>query len=275
MSAVQLEIKKKKEREKGHTKCPLFNMNTELPASPMVQYLDGRCSRQSLSETDHAHVISVLFQTASVLVTAVQAGQTQLFVLYPTTRVTTRMSLTAGQLCILLHTSRHRQTVVMLLMELACCLLPLTNTRTAMCFCYLVRSAQILPDSLGLSTHSPLQTTPCHSWCHRSGRHLNCLKQVYLKHKSGPKECTRMIRNGHSFGLTISINTKATRGVRERLPVCSLNSTMAFMVFESANAISQKSLVLPQPSWRSTLMASSSSLNTCKQFDQHNLINAK
>lgn len=47
------------------------------------------------------------------------------------------------------------------------------------------------------------------------------------------------------------------------LPVCSLNSTIAFMVLESARAMSQKSLVLPQPSWRSTLMASSSSLNTC------------
>lgn len=43
---------------------------------------------------------------------------------------------------------------------------------------------RFLPDSLGLSTHSPLQTTRCHSWCHRSGRHLNCLKQVYLKNKS-------------------------------------------------------------------------------------------
>lgn len=69
-----------------------------------MQYLDGRGSRQSLGETDHAHVISVLFQTASVLVTAVQAGQTQLLVLYPATRVTTRVCLTAGQLCILLHT---------------------------------------------------------------------------------------------------------------------------------------------------------------------------
>lgn len=48
------------------------------------------------------------------------------------------------------------------------------------------------------------------------------------------------------------------------LPVCSLNSTIAFIVLESANAISQKSLVLPQPSWRSTLIASSSSLNTCQ-----------
>lgn len=37
---------------------------------------------------------------------------------------------------------------------------------------------------------------------------------------------------------------------------------MAFIVFESAKAMSQKSLVLPQPSWRSTFIASSSSLNT-------------
>lgn len=72
-----------------------------------MEYLDGRGSRQSLSETDHAHVISVLFQTASVLVTAVQTRQTQLLVLYPATRVTTRMSLTAGQLCILLHTYKQ------------------------------------------------------------------------------------------------------------------------------------------------------------------------
>lgn len=74
----------------------------------MVQYLDGRSSRQSLSETDHAHVVSILFQTASVLVTAVQAGQAQLLVLYPATRVTTHMSLTAGQLCILLHTQQSQ-----------------------------------------------------------------------------------------------------------------------------------------------------------------------
>lgn len=45
--------------------------------------------------------------------------------------------------------------------------------------------------------------------------------------------------------------------------MCSRNSTIAFMVLESANAMSQKSLVLPQPSCRSTLMASSSSLKTC------------
>lgn len=55
------------------------------------------------------------------------------------------------------------------------------------------------------------------------------------------------------------------------LPVCSLNSTMAFIVFESARAMSQKSLVLPQPSWRSTFMASSSSLNTCYR-QEHKVI---
>ena len=42
----------------------------------------------------------------------------------------------------------------------------------------------------------------------------------------------------------------------------SLNSTMALRALESARAITQNSFVLPQPSWRSTLMASSSSLNT-------------
>lgn len=102
MAAVQLRIKR--EGSTGHTECPLYNMNTEITTCPMVQYLDGGSSRQSLSETDHAHVISILFQTAGVLVTAVQAGQAQLLILYPATRVTTHMSLTAGQLCILLHT---------------------------------------------------------------------------------------------------------------------------------------------------------------------------
>lgn len=49
-----------------------------------------------------------------------------------------------------------------------------------------------LPDSLGLSTHSPLQTTRCHSWCHKSGRHLSCLKQVYLKHIRRSVTATRL-----------------------------------------------------------------------------------
>lgn len=47
--------------------------------------------------------------------------------------------------------------------------------------------------------------------------------------------------------------------------VPSLNSTMALRALESARAITQKSLVRPQPSCRSTLMASSSSLNTYSQ----------
>lgn len=46
------------------------------------------------------------------------------------------------------------------------------------------------------------------------------------------------------------------------LPVCSRNSTIAFIVLESASAINQNNLVRPQPSWRSTFIASSSSLKT-------------
>ena len=43
----------------------------------------------------------------------------------------------------------------------------------------------------------------------------------------------------------------------------SRNSIIPFSVPESAAAVSQNSFVLPQPSCRFTLMASSSSLNTC------------
>ena len=46
------------------------------------------------------------------------------------------------------------------------------------------------------------------------------------------------------------------------LLIPSLNSTIALSVLESARAINQNNLVLPHPSWRSTLIASSSSLNT-------------
>jgi hypothetical protein len=42
----------------------------------------------------------------------------------------------------------------------------------------------------------------------------------------------------------------------------SRNSTIAFNVQESANAITQKSLVRPHPSCKSTFIASSSSLHT-------------
>lgn len=61
-------------KEDGSSQCHHFRVNTERTACPPVRYLDGRGSGQRLGETDHAHVIGVLFQTASVLVTAVQAG---------------------------------------------------------------------------------------------------------------------------------------------------------------------------------------------------------
>ncbi len=38
-----------------------------------------------------------------------------------------------------------------------------------------------IPDSLGLNIHFLLQTALCRSWCHRSGRRLNCWKLVSLK----------------------------------------------------------------------------------------------
>jgi hypothetical protein len=46
------------------------------------------------------------------------------------------------------------------------------------------------------------------------------------------------------------------------LRVPSRNSTIAFSVHESANAITQNNLVRPHPSCKSTLIASSSSLHT-------------
>ena len=48
------------------------------------------------------------------------------------------------------------------------------------------------------------------------------------------------------------------------LPLPSLNSIMALSVLESASAMIQNNLILPQPSCKSTLIASSSSLNTCQ-----------
>ena len=49
----------------------------------------------------------------------------------------------------------------------------------------------------------------------------------------------------------------------------SLNSTIALSVFESASAITQNNLMRPQPSCRSTLIASSSSLNTWISRQKH------
>lgn len=37
-----------------------------------------------------------------------------------------------------------------------------------------------IPDNLGLNTHFPQQIALFRFWCHRSGRHLNCWKLVYL-----------------------------------------------------------------------------------------------
>ena len=50
------------------------------------------------------------------------------------------------------------------------------------------------------------------------------------------------------------------------LLLSSRNSIIPFKVAESAAAVSQNSFVLPQPSCRFTLIASSSSLKTCREW---------
>lgn len=65
-------------------------------------YLYGRGSRESLCEADHTHVICILFQTAGVLVTAVQTWKAALLILDSSTGVSARMSFTAGQFSIFL-----------------------------------------------------------------------------------------------------------------------------------------------------------------------------
>lgn len=59
-------------------------------------HLNCRSSREGLCEADHAHVICILFQTASVLVTAVQTWEAGLLVLHSSTGVSARMSFTAS-----------------------------------------------------------------------------------------------------------------------------------------------------------------------------------
>lgn len=119
-----------------------------------------------------------------------------------------------------------------------------------------------LPGSLGPSRHCLPPTARFHSSCRRIGRRLSCWRLVCLQTNKQQKRLLRKIltlQGPLSHTEHVVVCTAAT------LPVCSLNSTIAFIVLESARAMSQKSLVLPQPSWRSTFMASSSSLNTWKQ----------
>lgn len=61
-----------------------------------LYHLHCRSSRKGLCEADHTHVISVLFQTACALVTAMQTREAGLLILDPPTGVSTGMGFTAS-----------------------------------------------------------------------------------------------------------------------------------------------------------------------------------
>lgn len=65
-------------------------------------HLNCRRCGEGLCEADHAHVIRVLLQTASALVTAVQTGQAGLLVLHSSAGVAARVCFAASQLGVLL-----------------------------------------------------------------------------------------------------------------------------------------------------------------------------
>lgn len=74
-------------------------------------HLNCRGCREGLREADHAHVIRILLQTASVLVTAVQTGQAALLVLHSAAGVSARVSFAASQFGILLRNTTREGPV--------------------------------------------------------------------------------------------------------------------------------------------------------------------
>lgn len=82
-----------------------------LGVQVVESHLNSRCCREGLREADHAHVIRILLQTASVLVATVQTGQAGLLVLHSSAGVATRVSFAASQLGVFLRITRSKEPV--------------------------------------------------------------------------------------------------------------------------------------------------------------------
>ena len=80
----------------------IFSTEKSRQCFKSTDNLNGRRGRECFREADHAHVVGVLLQGGGIFITAMQTGQTVLFVFNTSTGMATRMGLATGYLSILL-----------------------------------------------------------------------------------------------------------------------------------------------------------------------------